>query len=90
MEIVRLATVPCMTESQPEQRIPLGFVERVREVRVLSLPSETSDILRARLTLDIFGMEPNQEFIIPISTSIAELGPKPRLHFPGVGSLEVA
>lgn len=90
MEIVRLATVPCIEEGPPEQRIPFGFVERVREVRVLSLPSEASDILKVRLILDLFGMEPNQEFIIPISTSIAELGPKPRLHIPGIGSLEVA
>lgn len=90
MELIRLATVPCIAEGPPEQRIPFGFVERVRDVRVLSLPSGASDILKLRLTLDIFGMEPNQEFTIPISTCIAGLGPKPRLHIPGLGSVEVA
>ena len=90
MEIIRLATVPCITEGPPEQRIPFGFIERVRDVRVLSLPTEASDILKASLTLDIFGMEPNQEFVISISTSIVELGPKPRLQFPGLDSLEVS
>lgn len=90
MEIIRLATVPCITEGPPEQRIPFGFVERVRDVRVLSLPSGASDILKVRLTLDIFGMEPNQEFTIPISTCIAGLGPKPMLHIPGLDKPFVA
>jgi len=92
MEIIRLATVPCITEGPPKQRIPFGVIERVRDVRVLSLPTEASDILKARLTLDRFGMEPNQEFVIPTSTStsVVELGPKPRLQFPGLDSLEVS
>lgn len=88
MEIIRLATAPCITEGTPEQRIPFGFVERVRDVHVLSLPT-ASDILKARLTLDVFGMEPNQQFVIPICTSVSGLGPKPRMDLHGLSPFEV-
>lgn len=84
MELVRLATVPCLADGPEEQRVPFGFVERVREVRVLPSHELDSGCLRASLTLDIFGMSPSQQFVIPISLSIAGLGPKPCIHIPGL------
>lgn len=89
-ELIRLATVPCMADGPEEQQVPFGFVERVREVRVLPSPDLDSGYLRASLTLDIFGMSPSQQFVISISLSIAGLGPKPCLHIPGLDASIVA
>lgn len=81
LEIIRLATVPCLSGVPQIERVPFGFIDRLREVRVLSLPS-SSEWFKVALTLDAIGMTPGREFILPISSSIEQLGPRPILRIP--------
>jgi hypothetical protein len=81
IETIRLATVPHEDAFKNELYVPFAFIERVRGVRLL--PTNSAAFLKAAITLDVFGVGPNKEFIVPISTSTESLHQPPPLLAPG-------
>lgn len=82
IEIARLAVVPHYDDilvrlGRAEVRPSLGFVKRVRGVRMMD--PRSPKYLLARLSLDIWGLPNTGEFDVPIPSSIESLGPKPTL-----------
>ena len=77
LETIRLATVPHEDTFLKETYVLLDFVERVRGVRLL--PTTSTDFIKAGITLDVHGLSGPREFVVPISTSTEELGPRPAL-----------
>lgn len=75
VEVIRLATVPYADSLLKRTYAVLNFVERVRSVRLL--PTTSARYLKAAITLDVFGLQPGREFIVPVSTSTETLGPRP-------------
>jgi len=79
VEIARLATVPHEDDALAKHGYvagpPLGFVRRVREVRMMEPTSP--NYLMARLSLDIWGVSDTRTFDIPIASSTESLGPAP-------------
>jgi hypothetical protein len=75
IEVIRLATVPYADPLLKRTYAVLNFVERVRSVRLL--PTTSTRYLKAAVTLDVFGLQPGREFIVPVSTSTETLGPRP-------------
>lgn len=83
IETIRLATVPHGDDVVGRAYVPFDFVERVRGVRLL--PSTAADFLKAAITLDVYGVGKNTEFVVLISTSTEHLGPPP--PFPSLFTL---
>lgn len=75
VETIRLATVPVWDSWLKDSFVPLSFVERVVGVRLL--PTSSEEFLKVGITLDVYGLPPGKEFVVPISTSIESLGPRP-------------
>jgi hypothetical protein len=57
--------------------IPFDFVERVRGVRLL--PTTSAEFLKAAITLDVYGVGSEKEYVVPISMSTEHLGTPPPL-----------
>ncbi len=77
IEIARLASVPYHDRLLKTSEPALGFVRRVRGVRMMAQRSPL--YLMARLSLDIWGLAETQEYDIPISSSTESLGPEPKV-----------
>lgn len=80
VEIARLAAMPDFDDilvrtGRSEPRPPLAFVKRVRGVRMMTPTSP--HYLRARLSLDIWGLPDTCDYEIPIDSSTESLGPEP-------------
>jgi hypothetical protein len=77
LEIARLAVAPYHDTWTGKDEPVLGFVARVRGVRLLETTSD--EFLKVSLSLDVHGLKGTQEYVVPISTSTRALGPRPEL-----------
>jgi hypothetical protein len=80
LETIRLATAPFDDPLAKKTCIILDFIERVRAVRLL--PTQSSEFIKAGITLDVYGLPGPHEFVVPISLSTKALrSSPPKLSF---------
>ncbi|MFO0739629.1 MAG: hypothetical protein U0270_27270 [Labilithrix sp.] len=78
LELIRLATAPFDDRLMKTTYVVLDYIERVRTVRLL--PTQSTEFVKAGITLNVYGLATPQEFVVPIALSTESLhAPPPSL-----------